>query len=86
MDFLSADFISFCFHCTGHFVSTFVSFARDFKIKISKTKSPRIDPFVSFPFNLLRNRSKKIERQRTEKEKGDGRSSERKKESSLGTG
>jgi hypothetical protein len=66
MDFLS-DFISFCFNCAGHFVSTFVSFARDFKIKISKTKSPRIDPFVSFPFNLLRNRSKKIDKGQKEK-------------------
>ena len=27
-------FPSFCFHCAGHFVSTFVSFTRDFKIKI----------------------------------------------------
>jgi hypothetical protein len=54
------------------------------KLKFSKTKSPRIDPFVSFPFNMLRNRRKN--RQRTEREKSDGRSSERKKESSLGTG
>ena len=65
--FLISRFHSFCFHCTGHFVSTFVSFARDFKIKISKTKSPRIDPFVSFPFNLLRNRSKKIDKGQKEK-------------------
>ena len=38
-------------------------------IKISKPKSPRIDPFVSFPFNLLRNRSKKIDKGQKEKKR-----------------
>jgi hypothetical protein len=37
------------------------------KLIFSKTKSPRIDPFVSFPFNLLRNRSKKIDKGQKEK-------------------
>ena len=78
-------FSSFCFNCTGHFFVNFSFFRQRFpKLKFSKPKSPRIDPFVSFPFNLLRNRRKN--RQRTEREKSDGRSSERKKESSLGTG
>ena len=73
MDFLS-DFISFCFNCAGHFFVNFCFFRQRFpKLIFSKTKSPRIDPFVSFI--LLRNRTKIDKGQGAKKRRSDGRSS-----------
>ena len=66
---ISYQISQFAFIAQVIFLSTFVSFARDFKIKFSKTKSPRIDPFVRFPFILLRNRSKKIDKGQKEKKR-----------------
>ena len=67
MDFLS-DFLIVFIAQVILFQLLFLS-PEIFKIKISKTKSPRIDPFVSFPFNLLRNRSKKIDKGQKEKKR-----------------
>ena len=67
MDFLSADFIVFALIAQVILFQLLFLSPEISKLKFSKPKSPRIDPFVSFPFNLLRNRSKKIDKEQKEK-------------------
>ena len=100
MDFLS-DFIVFALIAQVILFQLLFLLPEISKLKFSKTKSPRIDPFVSFPFNMLRNRRKNRQRKREWKEKWWARvplcgkliqrklntnKMERKKESSLRTG
>ena len=68
MDFLS-DFLVFAFIAQVILFQLLFLLPEISKLKFSKTKSPRIDPFVSFPFNLLRNRSKKIDKGQKEKKR-----------------